>query len=268
MMVQRAERQTQIVVATCRAIARGGVAAITTRKIASEAGVNLATLHSLFGSKDGLLLAALDEVTGLLIEALPAPAQGRRRSRAVLVETSAALWALADREPRLPLVRCELLLYLQRRPAHAQEARAQQRRYLAALADRYRGNRSATGGGVACQTLTLLVASQVDGLALHGAFLEPTNSHRQIRARALRALLALLEEDGPARATGDSSDNRPRRGTVHREAARSSRTLPGAGPDRHAQPRAARSPPPAAKRSDRRGSAELDHDGSSCRTGD
>jgi AcrR family transcriptional regulator len=228
MTVQRADRRSQIVIATCRAIARDGVAAMTTRKIASEAGVNLATLHSLFGSKDALLVAVFDEVTGILIEALPPPAQGRRRARAALVETSAALWALADREPRLPLVRCELLLYLQRRPAHAEEARAQQRRYLAALADQCRGNRAGAGGRAACQTLAQLVASHVDGLALHAAFLEPTNRHRQIRAKALRAVLTVLEEGVP--------------------------------------PRPARTPPRAPKRSDRRGSAEPD-DGLSRRPG-
>src|SRR3954451_15782406 len=138
MTVQRSDRLAQIVAAAYRAITREGVAAITTRKIAGEAGVNLATLHSLFGSKDALLVAVLDQVTGLMIGALTPPAQTHQGLRAALAETSAALWALADREPRLPLVRCELLLYLQRRPAHAEDARAQQEGYLAALADLYR----------------------------------------------------------------------------------------------------------------------------------
>src|SRR3954453_23482283 len=106
MTVQRSDRRAQIVAATYRAIAREGVAAITTRKIAGEAAVNLATLHSLFGSKDALLVAVLDQVTGRMIDALAPPAQAHQGLRAALAETAAALWALTDREPRLPLVRC------------------------------------------------------------------------------------------------------------------------------------------------------------------
>src|SRR5262245_4196764 len=197
MAEQRGDRRAQIAAAACRVIARDGAAAVTTRKIAGEAGVNLATLHSLFGSKDTLLLAALDQVTGRMIEALAPPAQARHGLRAALAETAAALWALADGEPRLVLVRCELLLYLQRRPAHLQEARAQQRRYREALAAVYRRAHAKTNGRVAYQTLAELVASTVDGLALGGAFLGPTNTHKQVRAQALRAVLALVEEDVP-----------------------------------------------------------------------
>src|SRR5438270_3214608 len=130
MTAQTDDRRAQIVAATYRAIAREGVAAITTRKLAAEAGVNLATLHSLFGSKDALLVAVLDQVSELMIEALALPAPAHQGLRAALAESAAALWALVDREPRLLLVRCELLLYLLRRPAHVEAARAQQRRYL------------------------------------------------------------------------------------------------------------------------------------------
>src|SRR3954470_11582150 len=106
---QTSDRRSQIVAAAYRAIAREGVAAITTRKLAGEAGVNLATLNSLFGGKDALLATVLEQVTGRMIEALPFPARVHRGLRAALAESSAALWALADREPRLPVVRCELL---------------------------------------------------------------------------------------------------------------------------------------------------------------
>jgi AcrR family transcriptional regulator len=217
MTVQTGDRRAQIVAATYRAIAREGVAAITTRKIAGEAGVNLATLHSLFGSKDALLVAVLDQVTGLTIGALAPPARAHHGLRAAVAETATALWALADREPRLLLVRCELLLYLLRRPAHAEDARAQQCRYLAALADLYRRGRATTDGKVACQTLAQLVASHVDGLALHGAFLDTANTRKHLRARALRAVLALVEEDVPPTGTTHGSGNRTLRETVRRQ---------------------------------------------------
>ena len=52
----------QIIAAAYRAIARQGVAAITTRTLAGEAGVNLATLHALLGGKDALLMAVLEQI--------------------------------------------------------------------------------------------------------------------------------------------------------------------------------------------------------------
>jgi AcrR family transcriptional regulator len=218
MAEQRGDRRAQIAAAACRVIARDGAAAVTTRKIAGEAGVNLATLHSLFGSKDTLLLAVLDQVTGRMIEALAPPAQARHGLRAALAETAAALWALADGEPRLVLVRCELLLYMQRRPAHRQEARAQQRRYREALAAVYRRAHAKTNGRVAYyQTLAELVASTVDGLALRGACLGPTNTHKQVRAQALRAVLALVEEDVPPMGTTKDSGKRTHPRIVQRQ---------------------------------------------------
>jgi len=219
---QTGDRRSQILAAAYRAIAREGVAAITTRKLAGEAGVNLATLHSLLGGKDALLLAVLEQVTGRMIDALAPPAQAHRGLRAALAESSAALWTLTDREPRLPVVRCELLLYLLRRPAHAEEARVQQRRYLAALADLYRRCTASTDGSVSCPTLAQLVASQVDGLALHNAFGEPGTLPRRTRTHALRAVSALLEEAVPAAGGMPGSGNGTHRGTVrgHRSVAR------------------------------------------------
>ena len=65
-----AQRRRQIIAATMRLIARDGVAALSTRKIAREAAVNLGTLHHLFGGKDDLLLAVLDAATSAMIAAL------------------------------------------------------------------------------------------------------------------------------------------------------------------------------------------------------
>ncbi len=213
---QTGDRRTQIVAAAYRAIAREGVAAITTRKLAGAAGVNLATLHSLLGGKDALLLAVLEQVTGRMIEALAPPARAHRGLRAALAESSAALWTLTDREPRLPVV------YLLRRPAHAEEARVQQRRYLAALEDLYRRCHASTSGRVSCPTLAQLVASQLDGLALHNAFGEPGKAPRRTRTHALRAISALLEEGVPATSGMPGSGNGTHRGTVrgHRSVAR------------------------------------------------
>src|SRR5215831_11429120 len=74
--------RAQIIDATMRLIGRKGVAALSTRKIAREAPIHLATLHYRFGSKDDLLLAVLDAATSAMICALMAvdgrPGEGLR----------------------------------------------------------------------------------------------------------------------------------------------------------------------------------------------
>ena|SRR5712692_6986817 len=217
MTAQTGDRRAQIVAAAGRVIAREGAAAVTTRKIAGEAGINLATLHFLFGSKDALLVAVLDQVTGLMIAALGTPMRARQGRRTALAQTATALWALADREPWLPLVRCELLLYLRRRPAYEEEARAEQRRYVSTLAAHCHGARATTDGRVVCKTLGELVASTVDGLALHGAFVDSTQTRKRLRAQALRGVLALIEGDLPPPGASPDSAKRTHRGTLRRQ---------------------------------------------------
>jgi AcrR family transcriptional regulator len=189
-----AQRRTHIVAATMRLIARDGIAVLSTRMIAREADVNLSVLHDLFGGKDDLLLAVLDAATSAIIGALVAvdgnPGGGLR---AALVESFAALCALLDRVPALPLVRCEVHLYACRRPAQAPRAFQQQRRYLDALQTCYRVA-CAQGelGLIACDELAAAVSSSIDGLALQMAAGVPLPQHAATRAHALRAVLALV----------------------------------------------------------------------------
>ena len=163
------DRRAPIIAATMRLIAREGVAALSTRKIAREAAVNLAALHDLFGSKDDLLLAVLDAATSTMIAALVVDAQPAKGLRAALADSVAALCALLDRVPALPLVRCEVLLYACRRPAQVAAAR-QQRRYLDALAVCYRlAGAEGELGLIPGEELAVVVSSSIDGLALQTA---------------------------------------------------------------------------------------------------
>jgi AcrR family transcriptional regulator len=189
-----AQRRTHIVAATMRLIARDGIAALSTRTIAREADVNLSALHGLFGGKDDLLLAVLDTATSAIIAALVAvdghPGGGLR---AALTESFAALCALLDGDPALPLVRCEVLLYTCRRPAQAARAFQQRQRYLDALQTCYR---VACAQGelnlIAYDELAAVVSSSIDGLALQMAAGAPLPQQAATRARVQRAVLALV----------------------------------------------------------------------------
>jgi AcrR family transcriptional regulator len=189
-----AQRRTHIIAATMRLIGRDGIAALSTRMIAREADVNLSALHGLFGGKDDLLLAVLDAATSAVIAALVAvdghPGGGLR---ATLMESFAALCALLDKDPVLPLVRCEVLLYACRRPAQAARALKEQQRYLDALQTCYRVA-AAPGelGLIACDELAAVVSSSIDGLAPQTSASVPPSQQETTRAHVLHALLALV----------------------------------------------------------------------------
>jgi AcrR family transcriptional regulator len=187
-----AQRRARIVTATMPLIARDGIAGLSTRMIAREANVNLSVLHGLFGGKDDLLLAVLDTATSAMIATLVAvdghPGGGLR---VALTESFAALCALLDRMPALPLIRCEVLLYACRRPARAAGACRQQQRYLDALQTCYRVA-CAPGelGLIAFDELAALVGSSIDGLALQTAEGVPLPQQAATRAHMLRALMS------------------------------------------------------------------------------
>jgi AcrR family transcriptional regulator len=198
-------RRAHIITATMRLIARDGIAALSTRMIAREADVNLAALHGLFGGKDDLLLAVLDAATNAIIATLVSvdghPGVGLRSA---LTESVVALCALLDREPALPLVRCEVLLYAGRRPAQVASACQQQQRFLDALQICYRVA-CAPGelGLIACDELAAVVSSSIDGLALQTAAGVSLPQQEATRAHVLRALLALVPAPTGSQARDD-----------------------------------------------------------------
>ena len=57
------DRRRALVAAAIRVIAADGMAAATTRAVAAEAGMSLASLHYVFGSRDALLEAVIEQVT-------------------------------------------------------------------------------------------------------------------------------------------------------------------------------------------------------------
>jgi len=195
MAEQSSGRRASILAATLRLVGREGAAALSTRKIASEAGVNLSAVHHYFDSKDALLLGALEEATTLMVAALPARAGVEPGALAALHETCVSLRALVDGQGGLPLIRSELLLYLRRHPVYAQGARTQHLRYLAALADRYGGTVDGDEHAQACYAFAELVASMVDGMALHRASLDAGDAGGQPEAEQAAAATPAEERE-------------------------------------------------------------------------
>jgi AcrR family transcriptional regulator len=57
-----AQRREALIAAAIRVIAAEGMAGVTTRAVAAEAGMALASLHYVFGSRDALLEAVIEQV--------------------------------------------------------------------------------------------------------------------------------------------------------------------------------------------------------------
>ncbi|NIK36530.1 AcrR family transcriptional regulator [Microbacterium endophyticum] len=58
-----AQRREELVAAAIRVIVRGGVSALTTRAVATEADMPLGAIHYIFESQDDLMAAVVDAVT-------------------------------------------------------------------------------------------------------------------------------------------------------------------------------------------------------------
>src|SRR5438045_9235938 len=56
----RADRRSALVLAAYRGVARRGFEGLRTREVAAEVGVNIATLHYYFPTKESLIRAVLD----------------------------------------------------------------------------------------------------------------------------------------------------------------------------------------------------------------
>ena len=110
--------RAQIIEGAIRALAENGVLGATTRKIATESGVQLATLHYHFESKSAILLAVLQS----LIDEMTLSVRGQVRSSADLDEcidqVLRAAWRVLMQTRALQVVHYELTLYAFREGAN------------------------------------------------------------------------------------------------------------------------------------------------------
>ncbi|MFJ4652413.1 TetR/AcrR family transcriptional regulator [Nocardia sp. NPDC088792] len=122
-----AVRRAQIIRAATTVIARDGVAGATTRRIAAEAGLSLATLHYVFSTKDEILAAVLasliedDQRGNATITAhLDTSVDTQRLTLPeVIHQLVRTAWDVASADPALARVEHELTLYALRTPEAA-----------------------------------------------------------------------------------------------------------------------------------------------------
>lgn len=108
--VPTAERRLQFVRSAARIIAHDGLTAATTRRIASEAGAPLASLHYCFRSKDELLDEVYYYLSRDYAQALPPVVASDAGLAAVVLAHAKRIWARMLAEPHEQVTTFELLL--------------------------------------------------------------------------------------------------------------------------------------------------------------
>ncbi len=163
-----AEIREAIVDATIRIIGRGGVAAVTHRAIAGEAGVSLSSTTYHFASKDEIVGAALERVAELEIASAAADAERFAARDDVTDPRSFAMLLLDWLEPQIGGDR-ELIAragyHLQLEAAHRPELRAIHRDWSARVLDVAEAVLRLAGSADPARDAHIL-ATTIDGLRL------------------------------------------------------------------------------------------------------
>lgn len=182
------ERRAAIIAAAVRVLAREGITATTTRKIAAEAEVNQAMIGYYFGGKDELLHAVLQEMMRSTAEIAGATLPQCQRFPEALAGAFEAFWAHVEQSPELQVMQYELTLYALRHPESAWLAKSQYEGYCAVVAGLIREVCDATGETPAepPEALARFIVGGLDGLIL-----QFVSDHDVERARGdLRRLMA------------------------------------------------------------------------------
>ncbi len=159
--------RARIVVGALRALETHGLDATTTRRIAAEADVRLATLHYHFDGKEALLLAVLDTLVAELVATLAAAATAGATLDERIAAGLDAAWAYAGRTRGKQIVQYELTLYALRSRGSEWLAARQYQAYVDAYAALLQGCGDASEPTDAeAQELARLMLAGIDGLIL------------------------------------------------------------------------------------------------------
>lgn len=115
--VSAAERRPQLIKAAIDFMTREGVAAGSTRAIAAELGVAQATVHYTFGTKEGLYLAVMEQLTQDLVTQVEQTAPAGAGFEETVGTLAAALWRTVREQPASHQLLTELTTFALRSPA-------------------------------------------------------------------------------------------------------------------------------------------------------
>jgi len=200
-----AERREALVAAAIRVIAAEGMAGATTRAVAAEAGMSLASLHYVFGSRDALLEAVIEEVVEAEAKAA-ADVLAVFDSHGAPISLDALLASGIDHfvdglvaSPDDELALAELTIHARR--AGMTELLDQQRRIYLDAAGRTLARAAAQSGAewtVPLADVTMLLTTLLDGITYSWLARRDEASARTSGRFSARSLAALAVPKTPA----------------------------------------------------------------------
>jgi AcrR family transcriptional regulator len=183
-----AETRAAIVRGALQALEANGIANTTTRKIAAEAGVRLATLHYHFDSKDTLLLAVLDALVAELTQILRDEIQPMLCLDDRVAGLVRAAWRYAERTVAKQIVQFELTLYALRMRGATWLAARQYDDYVRVYGAMLASGTGATLSPAQAHALARFVLASIDGMILQSlAGLSPGDAEEGIEALIVAA---------------------------------------------------------------------------------
>ena len=167
--VKATVRSGQLVEAARRVLARDGVQGTTMRGVAAEAGVPLGTLSYVFGSKEQMLKAVIEDVTEEIANLLRDLAETDKGLEQAIRAGLDSFWTrLVVDERWLQVMQYELVMYSLRTPGLEDLARWQTERYCRIVAAWCQ--QAANNAGELCavpfDALARVLVANVDGLIL------------------------------------------------------------------------------------------------------
>ncbi|MBC7805555.1 MAG: TetR/AcrR family transcriptional regulator [Akkermansiaceae bacterium] len=162
------ERREQILLAAWRVLSQAGFEKITTRRIAEAAGINIATLHYHFGSKEAVLTETLRYAQRWTDQQMRSAIVGSQTSAEALTRAFAHTWKLMLLRPGV--LRFDLVVRAFRDSDAKQEALSvygTYRGFIEEIIEKHLAEGGRLASGLTAQTLADYMVTVVDGVILH-----------------------------------------------------------------------------------------------------
>jgi AcrR family transcriptional regulator len=203
--------RAQIIDGAVRALSKTGVVGATTRKIAAESNVQLATLHYHFDNKSAILLAVLEVLNGDMALSLRDQVKRVADVDECIGQVLRAGWRVLMQTRSLQVVQYELTLYALREGA-AWLAERQYEAYMQLYLDFLRSIPERESGLSLedCRALTRFMLAGIDGILLQ----ELAKPNRARSKRGIEALIGATKSYARVLRTARREGGAAARGTV------------------------------------------------------
>ncbi|WP_031116104.1 MULTISPECIES: TetR/AcrR family transcriptional regulator [Streptomyces] len=191
--VSAAERRPQLIKAAIALMAREGVAAGSTRAIATELGVAQATVHYTFGTKEELYRAVMEQLTHDLITQVTQAAPTDASFEETIVTLAEALWRTVLEQPASHQLLTELSMFAMRTP-HLKEALQSHYSEVLAVTTKLVDQAAERTGhqlGQPAETIARFFLAGFDGLTMQHLSLPDEEAERVCLRALVSAVLAM-----------------------------------------------------------------------------